>query len=73
MSAILAGIAYLDKEARTTMVQVANGNLPLSGVLPDLQLHNMMRTVVDLAVHDHPEVSAFVIIGTVLFILMFKL
>jgi len=73
VSAIVGGIAYLNEAARTQMIRLVNGDVPLSAVLPDLQLHSLQRTIVDLAVHDHPEISAFVIIGTVLFIGMFKM
>jgi len=73
VAAILGVIAYANAEARALMLRLVNGDLSLASVVPDGRLHSLLRTAIDVSIHDHPEISAFVVIGVLLFVAMFKL
>ena len=73
LGAVVAGVACIDDGARALLIRLANGGVSFGEVMPDARLHGLMRSATDLVVHDHPEVAAFVVIGMVLFVAMFKL
>lgn len=73
VGAVVAGVACIDDGARAMLIRIANGDVAVGQVMPDWRLHSLMRTTMGIVVHDHPEVAAFVLIGTVLFVAMFKL
>ncbi len=73
MGVIVVGISIIDERTRNYIVSALHGELPIQIVMPDVRVTSMIRMATDIVGRDHTEIAAFVAIGFVLFLMMFKL
>lgn len=75
LGVVVTAMAAIDETVRMSLVRLFDGSLPIAVAMPDLRIQHLTRIVTDAAglqIANQSPLLAFMLVGVVLFVLMFR-